>query len=111
MAVSENILLKMVKKKLLHFILNFNLLSILIVWQIKALQNIILLAQKIQPQQFSILKKKVLYKKFPRFGEVCRVKMEKMLGQSQEEISSFINSTPKERYLGDPFSISLKSVG
>ena len=101
----------MVKKKLLHFILNFNLLSILIVWQIKALQNIILLAQKIQPQQFSILKKKVLHKKFPRFGEVCRVKMEKMLGQSQEEISSFINSTPKERYLGDPFSISLKSVG
>ena len=44
-------------------------------------------------------KEKALYKKFPRFGEVCRVEMEKMLGAAQEEISSFINSTPKERYL------------
>ncbi len=40
-----------------------------------------------------------LYKKFPRFGEVCRVEMEKMLGASQEELSKFKNSTPKERYL------------
>ncbi|RYM33772.1 Crp/Fnr family transcriptional regulator [Brumimicrobium glaciale] len=40
-----------------------------------------------------------LYKKFPRFGEVCRVEMEKMLGSNQEEMSIFINSTPKERYL------------
>ncbi|MDE0773009.1 MAG: Crp/Fnr family transcriptional regulator [Salibacteraceae bacterium] len=44
-------------------------------------------------------KESALYKKFPRFGEVCRVEMEKMLGESQEEMSSFINSTPKERYL------------
>lgn len=44
-------------------------------------------------------KESTLYKKFPRFAEVCRVEMEKMLGASQEEMSSFINSTPKERYL------------
>jgi len=44
-------------------------------------------------------KEKALYNKFPRFGEVCRIEIEKMLSESQEEISSFINSTPKERYL------------
>ena len=40
-----------------------------------------------------------LYKKFPRFGEVCRVELEKMLGESQEDLLKFKNSTPKERYL------------
>jgi len=40
-----------------------------------------------------------LYKKFPKFGEVCRVEMEKMLGASQEEFTTFKNSTPTERYL------------
>jgi len=44
-------------------------------------------------------KETALYKKFPRFGEICRVEMEKMLGASQEDLSAFINSTPKERYL------------
>jgi CRP-like cAMP-binding protein len=44
-------------------------------------------------------KETALYKKFPRFGEVCRVEMEKMLGESQEDLSTFINTTPKERYL------------
>ena len=44
-------------------------------------------------------KEKKLYNKFPKFGEVCRVEMEKMLGASQEEFSKFKNSTPKERYL------------
>jgi len=44
-------------------------------------------------------KESELYKKFPRFGEVCRVEVEKMLGASQEDISRFKNSTPKERYL------------
>ncbi len=44
-------------------------------------------------------KESALYKKFPRFGEVCRVEMEKMLGASQEELTTFKNSTPKERYL------------
>jgi CRP-like cAMP-binding protein len=44
-------------------------------------------------------KETALYKKFPRFGEVCRVEMEKMLGASQEDLSTFINTTPKERYL------------
>lgn len=44
-------------------------------------------------------KEKALYEKFPRFGEVCRVEMEKMYGTSQEDLSFFKNSTPKERYL------------
>ena len=44
-------------------------------------------------------KESALYERFPRFGEVCRVEMEKMLGASQEDLSSFKNSTPKERYL------------
>jgi len=44
-------------------------------------------------------KETALYKKFPRFGEVCRVEMEKMLGANQEDLSAFINTTPKERYL------------
>lgn len=44
-------------------------------------------------------KENALYKKFPRFGEVCRVEMEKILGASQKELATFKNATPKERYL------------
>jgi len=44
-------------------------------------------------------KESALYSKFPRFAEVCRVEMEKMLGSSQEQHLVFKNSTPKERYL------------
>lgn len=44
-------------------------------------------------------KENELYKQFPRFGELCRVEMEKILGANQEEMMLFINSTPKERYL------------
>lgn len=44
-------------------------------------------------------KENALYKKFPHFGEVCRVEMEKMIGESQEKFSIFKNETPKERYL------------
>ena len=44
-------------------------------------------------------KENALYKKFPRFAEVCRVEMEKMLGSSQEELLVFKNTSPKERYL------------
>lgn len=40
-----------------------------------------------------------LYKRFPRFGEVCRVEMEKILGANQEAFSIFKNASPKERYL------------
>ena len=40
-----------------------------------------------------------LYKRFPRFGEVCRVEMEKILGASQEKLTDFKKSTPKSRYL------------
>jgi CRP-like cAMP-binding protein len=44
-------------------------------------------------------KESSLYKKHPRFAEVCRVEMEKMLGEEQRKLSDFISSTPKERYL------------
>ena len=44
-------------------------------------------------------KENALYKKFPRFGEVCRVEMEKILGENQEAFSTFKNASPKERYL------------
>lgn len=44
-------------------------------------------------------KEHALYKKYPRFAEVCLVEMEKMLGENQEKMSTFIHSTPKERYL------------
>ena len=44
-------------------------------------------------------KETALYKKHPRFGEVCRVEMQKMMGENQENLSKFISSTPKERYL------------
>lgn len=44
-------------------------------------------------------KENILYEKFPRFAEVCRVEMEKMLGSSHEEFLFFKNSSAKERYL------------
>jgi len=44
-------------------------------------------------------KENALYQKFPRFAEVCRVEMEKMLGTSQEKLIVFKNLSPKERYL------------
>lgn len=44
-------------------------------------------------------KETALYQKFPRFGEVCRVEMEKILGASQEKLTDFKKSTPKVRYL------------
>jgi CRP-like cAMP-binding protein len=40
-----------------------------------------------------------LYKKYPHFGEVCRVEMEKILGDNQETFSTYKNASPKERYL------------
>ena len=43
-------------------------------------------------------KENALYQKFPRFGEVCRVEMEKILGANQEEFSIFKNASPTERY-------------
>jgi len=44
-------------------------------------------------------KENELYQKFPRFAEVCRVEMEKMIGTNHEKFLTFKNSTPKERYL------------
>lgn len=44
-------------------------------------------------------KENALYEKFPHFGAVCRVEMEKMLGASQGNFLAFKNATPTERYL------------
>jgi len=44
-------------------------------------------------------KEEALYKKHPRFESFCRTGMEQMMGSKQEELSSFIVSSPKERYL------------
>ena len=44
-------------------------------------------------------KEKALYKKFPRFKELCLIEMEKVIGTKQEELLVFKNSSPKERYL------------
>ena len=44
-------------------------------------------------------KENTLYKNHPRFLEVCRTEMEKILGQEQEKLFEFVHSTPKERYL------------
>ena len=45
------------------------------------------------------VKENALYKKFPHFGEICRVQMEKILGANQEAFSIFKTASPKERYL------------
>lgn len=44
-------------------------------------------------------KENELYQKFPRFADVCRVEMEKMIGANHEQFLRFKNSSPKERYL------------
>lgn len=43
-------------------------------------------------------KEEAFYKRFPRFEEITRVEMEKMLGKNQEELSNFITMSPEERY-------------
>ncbi len=47
----------------------------------------------------SVEKEKALYQKHPRFEKFCREGMEEMMGAQQEELSKFIISSPKERYL------------
>ena len=47
-------------------------------------------------------KETALYKKFPRFGEVCRVEMEKMLGASQEKLTDFIKQKLLDKKLKSP---------
>lgn len=42
---------------------------------------------------------KILYEKFPRFQSVCRISTEKKLHEYQEKFSTFISSSPEERYL------------
>lgn len=40
-----------------------------------------------------------LYKKFPRFNSLCRISTEQKLEEYQEMFSTFISSSPEERYL------------
>jgi CRP-like cAMP-binding protein len=44
-------------------------------------------------------KEEAYYKRFPRFEELSRAEAEKMMGSSQEALSSFITSSPEQRYL------------
>lgn len=44
-------------------------------------------------------KEEEYYKKFPRFEELARTETEKMMGENQEMLSSFITSSPEERYI------------
>ena len=41
----------------------------------------------------------ILYEKFPRFQEMCRISTEYKLEEYQEKLSKFISSSPEERYL------------
>lgn len=43
-------------------------------------------------------KEKEFYKKFPRFEEITRNEMSKILGKNQEILSNFISKSPEERY-------------
>lgn len=43
-------------------------------------------------------KEKELYRKFPRFESFCRAGMEEMMGQKQEQLSTFISLKPEQRY-------------
>ena len=43
-------------------------------------------------------KENEFYKIFPRFEEISRLEMEKMLGKNQHELSNFITKSPEERY-------------
>ena len=40
-----------------------------------------------------------MFKKYPRFESLCRIKTEDMLQEYQEMLASYITSSPEERYL------------
>ena len=39
-----------------------------------------------------------LYRRFPRFESLCRIEVEKKLGESQEMLAAYITTSPEERY-------------
>lgn len=43
-------------------------------------------------------KEQEMYKRFPKFETMCRIKMEEMVGEYQEKLARYITSSPKERY-------------
>ncbi|MFD0796841.1 Crp/Fnr family transcriptional regulator [Maribacter chungangensis] len=45
------------------------------------------------------VKELALYKKYPRFEAFCISGMEKMMGEKQEELASFMTMKPEQRYL------------
>lgn len=40
-----------------------------------------------------------MFERIPKLESICRVETEKKLGEYQEQLASFITSTPEERYL------------
>lgn len=44
-------------------------------------------------------KEEELYRRFPRLESLCRVEMERRLGQYQEMLANYMITTPEERYL------------
>jgi len=40
-----------------------------------------------------------MFKKFPRFEQICRIKVEELMTETQSKMSDYITSTPTERYL------------
>jgi len=44
-------------------------------------------------------KEEALYQKYPRFGTLCRIGMEKILGEKQSQLAELIALKPEQRYL------------
>ncbi|MFK8009101.1 MAG: Crp/Fnr family transcriptional regulator [Saprospiraceae bacterium] len=43
-------------------------------------------------------KEQEMFKQFPKFESMCRIKMEEMVGEYQEKLARYITSSPEERY-------------
>lgn len=47
----------------------------------------------------SVEQEEEMFKKFPKFESLCRVKVEEMFGEHQQRFANYMTSTPTERYL------------
>jgi len=47
----------------------------------------------------SLEKTKEMYRRFPRFEKMCRIKSEEDITKFQEKFSRYISSSPEERYV------------
>ena len=55
-------------------------------------------AEKTTVAILSADKEKALYEKYPRFEKICRIGMEKMMGDNQDQFADFVMLKPEERY-------------